>query len=56
MTGSVALSGKAQVSTSRTDQALQAIFSVCASEDVALAIVEAAGKVNGAEFIGQFQE
>ncbi len=56
MSASVALPEKAQVAAALPEQILQAIFSVCASEDVANAVVEAAGKVNGAEFIGQFQE
>jgi pilus assembly protein CpaE len=55
MSSSVATPEKAPP-PARPDQILQAIFSVCASEDVANAVTEAAAKVNGAEFIGQFQE
>ena len=56
MSSSVALTEKAQITASRSDQVIQAIFSVCATEDVANAVQQAAGKVNGAQFIGQFQE
>ena len=56
MSAGVAFPDKAHIAASRPDQILQAIFSVCASEDVADAVMEAAGKVNGAQFIGQFQE
>ena len=56
MSAGVAPPEKVQPAVSRADQPLQAIFSVCASEDVATAVMDAAVKVNGAEFIGQFQE
>jgi pilus assembly protein CpaE len=56
MSAGVAFPDKAHIAASRPDQILQAIFSVCASEDVADAVMEAAGKVTGAQFIGQFQE
>jgi pilus assembly protein CpaE len=56
MTNSVALSEKAQIAASRSDQVLQAVFSVCATADVVNAVMEAAAEVNGAQFIGQFQE
>ena len=38
------------------EQISQAVFSVCASEEVAAAAIEAVSKVEGSEFIGQFQE
>jgi pilus assembly protein CpaE len=47
---------KANAATSRSDQIVQAIFSVCAPEEVALAAMDAASTVSGSEFIGQFQE
>jgi pilus assembly protein CpaE len=56
MTAGVALPERGQIAASRPEQLVQAIFSVCATEDVATAVIAAAGKVNGAQFIGQFQE
>jgi len=56
MSAGIAFPEKAQLPAARPDQLLQAIFSVCVSEDVAHAVMAAAGKVSGAEFIGQFQE
>ena len=56
MSVSVALPEKTQLAATRSDQILQALFSVCASEDVANAVTTAASKVDGAQFIGQFQE
>ena len=56
MSAPVALPEKSTPPPPRPDAILQAIFSVCASEDVANAILEASANVNGAEFIGQFQE
>lgn len=44
------------MSQTATDQIVQAVFTVCASEEVAAAAMEAAGSVEGSEFIGQFQE
>ncbi len=38
------------------EQIVQAVFSVCGSEEVAAAAIEAVSKVEGSEFIGQFQE
>jgi pilus assembly protein CpaE len=45
-----------QMTNSKPDQILQAVFSVCASEEVAAAAMEATSSVAGSEFIGQFQE
>jgi pilus assembly protein CpaE len=51
-----ATADKTKAATSRSDQIVQAVFSVCAPEDVATAAMEAASTVSGSEFIGQFQE
>jgi pilus assembly protein CpaE len=44
------------VSSGRRDQVRQAVFSICASEAAAIALMDAAESVPGAEFIGQFQD
>ena len=54
--GSVALKDTAIVAASTSEQILQAVFSVCASEEVAAAALAATATVPGSEFIGQFQE
>ena len=45
-----------QTNTSKSEQLMQAVFSVCVTSDVSVAALEAVEAVPGADFIGQFQE
>ncbi len=56
MTTNVATAKKTAIATTGAEQILQAVFSVCASEDVAAAVLDATTGLPGAEFVGQFAE
>jgi pilus assembly protein CpaE len=56
MAAIASLADKTNLAAARPEQIVQAIFSVCAPEDVALAAMDAVSTVVGSEFIGQFQE
>ncbi len=58
MSGGAAVQEKMQAAATAQSpgQLLQAVFSVCAGEDVVALVMEAVAAVPGAEFIGQFGE
>lgn len=56
MTTSAATANKLDIAATKPNQIVQAVFSVCASEDVAAAVLDVTAGLPGAEFVGQFAE